>query len=115
LGEQSILNKEIFVDGSANDDLVFGYQERYAEYRYKPSQISGLFQSDATASLDPWHLSQDFATLPTLGQTFIEEDPPLDRCIQVPTEPHFIVDTYLSLKCARPLPTFGVPGMIDHF
>ena len=115
LGEQEILNKEIYCDGSANDDLVFGYQERYAEYRYKPSQISGLFQSDATGSLDAWHLSQDFSTLPTLGETFIQEDPPLDRCIQVSTEPHFIVDTYISLKCARPMPTFGVPGMIDHF
>jgi len=115
LGEQEILNKEIFCDGSANDDLVFGYQERYAEYRYKPSQISGLFQSDATGSLDAWHLSQDFLTLPTLGETFIQEDPPIDRCIQVNTEPHFIVDTYINLKCARPMPTFGVPGMIDHF
>jgi len=115
LGEQEILNKEIYCDGSANDDDVFGYQERYAEYRYKPSQISGLFQSDATASLDAWHLSQDFATLPTLGETFIQEDPPIDRCIQVSSEPHFIVDTYINLKCARPMPTFGVPGMIDHF
>jgi len=115
LGEQEILNKEIYCDGSANDDLVFGYQERYAEYRYKPSQISGLFQSDATGSIDAWHLSQDFSTLPTLGETFIQEDPPIDRCIQVDTEPHFIVDTYISLKCARPMPTFGVPGMIDHF
>jgi len=115
LGEQEILNKEIYCDGSANDETVFGYQERYAEYRYKPSQISGLFQSDATGSLDAWHLSQDFATLPTLGETFIQEDPPIDRCIQVSTEPHFIVDTYINLKCARPMPTFGVPGMIDHF
>jgi len=119
LGEQEILNKEIFCDGSANDDLVFGYQERYAEYRYKPSQISGLFQSDATGSLDPWHLSQDFAALPTLGQTFIEEDGGTnsvwDRVVQVPSEPHFIVDTFINLKCARPMPTFGVPGMIDHF
>jgi len=115
LGNQEILNKEIFCDGSANDDLVFGYQERYAEYRYKPSQISGLFQSDVTSSLDPWHLSQDFATLPSLGKAFIEEDVPLDRCIQFPDEPHLIVDTYMQLKCARPMPTFGVPGLIDHF
>lgn len=119
LGEQEILNKEIFCDGSVNDDLVFGYQERYAEYRYKPSQISGLFQSDATGSLDAWHLSQDFATLPTLGQSFIEEDggttSVYDRAVQVPSEPHFIVDTYNKLICARPMPTFGVPGMIDHF
>jgi len=115
LGEQEILNKELFCDGSANDDLVFGYQERYAEYRYKPSQISGLFQSDVATSLDPWHLSQDFATLPLLGKAFIEEDVPLDRCVQFPDEPHLIVDTYMQLKCARPMPTFGVPGMIDHF
>jgi len=115
LGEQEVLNKELFCDGSANDDLVFGYQERYAEYRYKPSQISGLFQSDVTSSLDPWHLSQDFATLPSLGKSFIEEDVPLDRCVQFPDEPHLIVDTYMQLKCARPMPTFGVPGMIDHF
>jgi len=115
LGEQEILKKEIFCDGTAADDTVFGYQERYAEYRYKPSQISGLFQSDATGSLDPWHLSQDLDNTVALGQTFIEENPPIDRCIQVDTEPHFIVDTYINLKCARPMPTFGVPGMIDHF
>jgi len=115
LGEQELLNKEIYCDGTANDDLVFGYQERYAEYRYKPSQISGLFQSEATSSLDAWHLSQDFTSLPTLGQTFIEENPPLDRAIQVPSEPHLIVDTYNRLICARPMPMYGVPGMIDHF
>jgi hypothetical protein len=115
LGEQEILNKEIYCDGSANDELVFGYQERYAEYRYKQSQISGLFQSDASGSIDFWHLSQDFDSLPVLGDTFIKEDPPIDRCIQVSSEPHFIVDTYAKLLCARPMPVFGVPGMIDHF
>jgi hypothetical protein len=119
LGEQAILNKEIYCDGSANDDLVFGYIPRYDEYRYKPSQISGLFQNAATGSLEAWHLSQHFGSLPTLGQSFIEEDglstSVLDRCIQVPTEPHFIVDTYNQLICARPMPVFGVPGMIDHF
>jgi len=115
LGEQEILNKEIYCDGSANDDLVFGYQERYAEYRYKPSRISGLFQSAATGTLDAWHLSQDFASLPTLGKTFIEENVPLDRTIVTTGEPHFIIDTYQNLICARPMPVFGVPGMIDHF
>jgi hypothetical protein len=115
LGEQEILNKEIYCDGTANDDLVFGYQERYAEYRYKPSQISGIFQSAATSSLDAWHLSQEFASLPLLNQTFIEENPPLDRCVQVPAEPHFIVDTFTNLLCARPMPVFSVPGMVDHF
>jgi hypothetical protein len=119
LGEQAILNKEIYCDGSANDDLVFGYIPRYDEYRYKPSQISGLFQNAATSSLEAWHLSQHFGSLPTLGQTFIEEDglstSVLDRCIQVSSEPHFIVDTFNQLICARPMPVFGVPGMIDHF
>jgi hypothetical protein len=119
LGEQAILNKEIYCDGSANDDLVFGYIPRYDEYRYKPSQISGLFQNAATSSLEAWHLSQHFGSLPSLNQTFIEEDglttSVLDRCIQVPSEPHFIVDTYNQLICARPMPVFGVPGMIDHF
>jgi len=119
LGEQAILNKEIYCDGSANDDLVFGYIPRYDEYRYKPSQISGLFQNAATASLEAWHLSQHFGSLPSLSQSFIEEDAlatsVLDRCIQVPSEPHFIVDTYNQLICARPMPIFGVPGMIDHF
>jgi hypothetical protein len=119
LGEQAILNKEIYCDGSANDDLVFGYIPRYDEYRYKPSQVSGLFQNAATSSLEAWHLSQHFGSLPSLNQTFIEEDglttSVLDRCIQVPSEPHFIVDTYNQLICARPMPVFGVPGMIDHF
>jgi len=115
LGEQEILNKEIYCDGSANDDLVFGYQERYAEYRYKKSQISGLFQSAAAGTLDAWHLSQEFASLPTLGETFISEQPPIDRVVATPSEPHFIVDTYQRLICARPMPVFGVPGMIDHF
>jgi hypothetical protein len=115
LGEQEVLNSEIYAQGTSADDEAFGYQERYAEYRYKPSQISGIFQSAATSSLDAWHLSQEFSTLPTLGETFIQEDPPFDRCIQVSSEPHFIVDTYTSLLCARPIPVFGVPGMIDHF
>jgi len=115
IGEQAILNKEIYLDASANDDLVFGYQERYAEYRYKPSQITGQFRSIYATSLDTWHLSQDFSSLPVLDSTFIEEDPPIDRVIAVPSEPHFIFDSYFNLKCARPMPIFGVPGQIDHF
>ncbi len=115
IGEQSVLNKEIFADGSANDDLVFGYQERFAEYRYKPSLITGEFRSSAAASLDTWHLAQDFATLPTLNADFIEDDPPVDRVIAVPSEPHFLFDGYFSMKCARPMPVYSVPGLIDHF
>ena len=115
IGEQAVLNKEIFADGSANDELVFGYQERYAEYRYKPSQITGQFRSNFATSLDTWHLAQDFATLPALNDAFIVENPPIDRVIAVPAEPHFIFDSYFSLQCARPMPVYSVPGLIDHF
>jgi hypothetical protein len=114
LGEQSVLNKEIFADNSANDDLVFGYQERYAEYRYKQSKITGLFKSDATASLEAWHLSQDFATLPTLSDTFIKDTPPIDRVIAVQSEPHFIFDSLLKLKCIRPMPVYGIPSLVNR-
>lgn len=115
IGEQAVLNKEIYADGSANDDAVFGYQERYAEYRYKPSTIHGAFRSNAATPLDAWHLSQDFASLPTLGSTFVEDNPPVSRVVAVPSEPEFIGDFYHKLICARPMPLFGVPGMIDHF
>ena len=115
IGEQAVLNKEIFADGSAADDLVFGYQERHAEYRYKPSQISGLFRSSAPESLDSWHLAQDFATLPVLDAQFIEDTPPIDRIIAVQDEPHFLFDSYTKMTCARPMPMYGVPGLIDHF
>lgn len=115
IGEQAILNKEIFADGSANDEDVFGYQERYAEYRYKPSQITGQFRSNFATSLDTWHLAQDFSALPALNDAFIREDPPIDRVIAVNTEPHFILDGYINLQCARPMPVYSVPGLIDHF
>ncbi|AXH74820.1 MAG: major capsid protein [Microviridae sp.] len=117
IGEQAVLQKEIFAQGasSPDDDKVFGYQERYAEYRYKPSKITGEFRSSFPQSLDAWHLSQDFATAPVLDDVFIVENPPLDRCIAVPSEPHFLFDAYINLRCARPMPVYGVPGLIDHF
>lgn len=116
IGEQAVLQKEIFASGvPATDDIVFGYQERYAEYRYKPSIITGLMRSDAAGSLDAWHLSQDFASAPVLDTTFIVEDPPVDRVIAVPTEPHFLFDSHFRMHCARPMPIYGVPGLIDHF
>ena len=115
IGEQSVTNIEIYTQGTAADDNVFGYQERYAEYRYKPSRITNALRSNAAAPLDAWHLSQEFTSLPTLGDTFIKETPPLDRCIATPSEPHFILDAYINMKCVRPMPVFGVPGMIDHF
>lgn len=115
IGEQSILNKEIYVQGTSADTEVFGYQERYAEYRYKPQLITGVFKSQNPSSLDTWHLAQDFSALPVLNGTFIQEDPPVDRVIAVPTEPHMIFDAYFRMRCARPMPMFGVPGLIDHF
>lgn len=115
LGEQAVLNKEIYADGSANDDQVFGYQERYAEYRYKPSMITGVMRSDAASSLDNWHVAQDFGSLPALNASFIEENPPIDRVVAVPSEPDLLFDAYFNLKCARPMPVYSVPGLIDHF
>lgn len=115
IGEQEVTNKEIYADGSANDDLVFGYQERYGEMRYKQSKITGKMRSNATGSLESWHLSQEFGSLPVLGNTFIWDDPPVDRVLALPSEPHFIFDSFFDYYCARPLPVFGVPGLIDHF
>jgi len=115
IGEQAVLNKEIFAQGTAPDEDVFGYQERFAEYRYKPSQITGQFRSQALESLDAWHLAQDFQTLPVLDSAFIEETPPVKRVIAVSTEPEFLFDSYIKLRTARPMPLYGVPGLIDHF
>jgi len=115
IGEQAVLNKEIYADGTTADEEVFGYQERFAEYRYKPSLITGKFRSSDPQSLDTWHLSQDFESLPQLNGSFIEENPPVERVIAVPSEPHLILDTFMQLKCARPMPMYSVPGMIDHF
>lgn len=115
IGEQPILNKEIWCDGTAADEDVFGYQERYAEYRYKPSIITGQLRSNFAQSLDTWHLSQDFATRPLLNASFIEEHPPFDRVVAVVNEPQFIGDFFFNLRCARPMPVYGVPGMMDHF
>ncbi len=116
LGEQSVLNKEIFVvDPGGTDDDVFGFQERYAEYRYKPSGTTGKMRSTAAAPLDKWHLALDFSSVPVLNATFIEDAPPFSRVIAVTAEPEFFGDFYFDFKCARPMPTFSVPGMIDHF
>jgi hypothetical protein len=117
IGEQAVLNREIYYQNTTADDDVFGYQERYAEYRYKPSRVSGLFRPDNAASLESWHLSEEFGSLPALGDTFIQSNTgaPLDRAISVPAEPHVIADFYFDMKCARPMPLYGVPGNLDHF
>lgn len=115
IGEQAVLNKEIFADGSANDDLVFGYQERFAEYRYFPSLITGAFRSNAAAPLDSWHAAEQFGSLPVLGDTFMQVNPPMNRILAVPSEPDILFDGFFSVRSARPMPMYGVPGLIDHF
>lgn len=116
LGEQAIELREIYAQGSKADTSVFGYQERYAEYRYKPSQITGKFRSSITGgSLDKWHLSQFFESAPTLNEEFIVENPPINRIIAVPSEPEFLLDVGFRYTTVRPMPMFGTPGLVDHF
>jgi hypothetical protein len=119
LGEQPILNKEIYATGDSTiDDGVFGYQERWAEYRYKPSQISGYFKSTDATPIDGWHLAQHFTSLPTLNDSFIQDNPPIQRVIAVGDKANgqeFILDTFFNVQMARPMPMYSVPGMIDHF
>ena len=117
LGEQAVLNREIYAtdDTAAQDTQVFGYQEKDAEYRYKPSLITGILRSTAASTLDIWHLAQKFTSLPALNSTFIQETPPISRIAAVPSEPEFYLDVFHDYKCARPMPTYSVPGMIDHF
>lgn len=118
LGEQPVLNKELYCQsdtvedsGTPVNDLPFGYQERYAEYRYKPSKITGLFRSNADGTLDSWHLSQEFQNLPTLNETFIQSNTPIDRALAVDDQPDFICDFYFNYRCVRPMPVYSVPGL----
>lgn len=118
LGEQAVLNKEIYCDGSAADSSVFGYQERWAEYRYNPSQITGLFKSTSAGTIDPWHYAQRFTSLPTLNSTFIQDTPPLARNLAVGAAANgqqLLLDAFFDIRAARPLPLYSVPGLIDHF
>lgn len=115
LGEQAVLNKEIYAQGNTDDDGVFGYQERYAEYRYAPSHVTGKFRSTYAQSLDSWHLAQKFDNLPKLSPEFIVDNPPIDRVVAVPSEPQFLLDCWFNLSCVRPMPVYGVPGLMDHF
>ncbi len=123
LGEQTVLNKEIYAQGpnvkdsagNVVDEQVFGYQERYAEYRYKPSMITGIMRSTAPQTLDVWHLSQKFESLPKLNAEFIQDQPPVNRVVAVQNEPQFIFDAYFKMKCARPMPVYSVPSLVDHF
>jgi hypothetical protein len=119
LGEQPVYNKEIYVTGnSTQDNNVFGYQERWAEYRYKPSQISSLFKSTSAGTIDGWHLAQRFTALPSLNSTFIQETPPVSRVVAVGAGANgqqFLFDSFFDCKTARPMPLYSVPGLIDHF
>ncbi len=116
LGEQELKIKRSFVSNVlATDDGTFGYIPRYDEYRFKQSQITGLFRSEAVATLDVWHLAQDFTALPALSEAFITDDVPMDRVLAVPAEPDFLLDVYFKIKAARPLPLYGTPGLMDHF
>ena len=118
LGEQAILNKEIYAQGTDADNQVFGYQERYAECRYHPSIITGKMRSTYAQSTDVWHFAQKFDALPALNGEFIQDQASyqaIKRISAVQTEPQFYLDAYLDLKCARPMPVYGVPGLLDHF
>nr|WAE43923.1 MAG: major capsid protein [Microviridae sp.] len=117
IGEQAVLTKELMFqgNGATNDLTVFGYQERFGEYRYFPGKITGLFRSAATGTFDAWHLAQSLAATPALNATFIVENAPMTRVIATNTDPHFIFDSFFDLRCARPMPVYGVPGLIDHF
>lgn len=115
LGEQAVLRKEIYLDGTAGDDAVFGYQARYDEYRFRESRVSGLFRSSASTPLDMWHLAEKFTSAPSLNATFIVSTPPVDRVLQVqgggPDTAHFLFDAQFDVRSVRPLPMFGIPGL----
>ena len=118
LGEQPVYRQEIWSNGNPVSDMtVFGYQERYAEYRYYPSMVTGQFRSTDSTPIDNWHLAMDFGILvaPTLS-TLIPENPPIQRVVAVQSPaPEIMLDSYIRLKCARPMPMYSVPGLMDHF
>ena len=117
IGEQAILNKEIYAQGSAADDEVFGYQEAWADYRYKPSRVSGEMRSNAQTSLDIWHLADDYSSLPSLSDSWIREDSAtVDRVLAVSerVSNQFFADIYVRNRCTRCMPLYSVPGLIDH-
>ena len=124
IGDQAVTTIELYTQdpttdtgstGTPDNDRVFNYQERYAELKYKRSMITGLFRSNCTASLEAWHLSEEFSSLPTFNQTFIEQNTPVDRAIVTASEPHLILDCYFNLQCARPMHTYSIPGMGARF
>ena len=120
LGEQTVLNKEIYVRGDANDNLAFGYQERWAELRYMPAKTTGLFRSTAASTLDPWHYAQKFTALPALNSSFIQDlsDDQVSRSVAIGASAdgkQFLFDSFFDVRAVRPMPVYSVPGLIDHF
>lgn len=116
LGEQAVLNKELYAQGTTDDDLVFGYQERYAEYKYKPSEIKGQFRSSFAQTLDVWHLAEEFSGAPALNDTFIRSNTPIERSLAVPVNyPHLLYDAWFQYKHVRPMLTYGVPATLGRF
>lgn len=117
LGEQPIKNKEIYATGTSQDDEVFGYQEAWADYRYKPSRVCGEMRSTYATSLDVWHLADEYNSLPILQSSWIFEDKTnLDRALQVTSDisNQLFADFYIRCKCTRPMPLYSIPGLIDH-
>lgn len=117
IGEQAIKNKEIFAQGTDKDNEVFGYQEAWAEYRYKPNMVTGEMRSAYAQSLDVWHLADDYSTLPSLSDSWIREDKAnIDRVLAVTSavSNQFFADIYVKNYCTRPMPMYSVPGLIDH-
>lgn len=115
IGEQAVLNKEIYFQGNTKDDEAFGYQEAWADYRYKPSRVSGKFRSNAEGTLDSWHYAQNYAALPTLTSDWMHAgNAELKRTLAVQDEPNFIGDFYFMCKTTRAMPVFSIPGLIDH-
>lgn len=118
IGEQAILNKELYASNNASDDEVFGYQEAWSEYRYKPSQITGKFRSNAEGTLDSWHYSEKLESPPVLGESFMKQSAlPIDRTLAVSSElsDQFICDFALDITSVRPMPMYSVPGLSSHF
>lgn len=117
IGEQAIKNKEIFAQGTDKDNEVFGYQEAWAEYRYKSNMVTGEMRSAYAQSLDVWHLADDYSTLPSLSDSWIREDKAnIDRVLAVTSavSNQFFADIYVKNYCTRPMPMYSVPGLIDH-
>lgn len=117
IGEQAVLNKEIYADGSAKDNEVFGYQEAWADYRYRPNICTGEMRSQAQKSLDSWHLADDYASRPHLSDAWIREDKNnLDRALAISStvSNQLWADIYVQNICTRPMPMYSIPGLIDH-